>query len=154
VTKVSKVVDPFIAVYADSNPFWTIFLSNGECIYQDDDRPGLEISSAWKRARSHIYENDLEIDKVIFRFAGYEHEVYNRENDKTYTGFYFSRGKSGFLTDSGSRTIDLYVAGKIYDNMMSVSKFEVPFLKKYECYERKIDANNESSIIFDRQYRV
>jgi len=152
--KISKTVDPFIAVYADSNPFWTINLTNGEQIYQDDDRPGQEIASAWKRSKIHIYDNDLEIDNVTFRFAGYQHTVYDRLKDASYTGFYFSRGKIGLLADTNSKTIDLYVAGKTYATSMSVTKFEVPFLRVYEGYERPIDERNEPSIILDREYRV
>jgi len=152
--KISNTVDAYIAVYADSNPFWTIHLDNGEKIYQDDDRPGLKEKSAWKRAVAHIYENDLEIDYVTFRFAGYQHTVYNTKDDASYSGFYFSRGKAGLLADTNSRTIDLYVAGKVNGDKMAVVKFEVPFLRQYECYERLVDEKNKSSIILDRQYRV
>jgi hypothetical protein len=152
--KISKSVDSYIAVYADNNPFWTINLTNGEHIYQDDDRPGLEIASAWKRAKIYIYENSLEIDNVTFRFAGYQYTVYDSKKDDTYDGCYFSRGKVGLLSDANSRTIDVYVAGKVYGHQMSVVKFEVPFLREYENYERLVDDRNRPSIILDRNKRV
>lgn len=152
--KISKTVDAYIAVYADKNPFWTINLTNGEQIYQDDDRPGLMTASAWKRAKVHIYDNDLEIDNVTFRFAGYQYVVYDTKKDTTYDGIYFSRGKVGLLADTNSNTIDVYVAGKVHGDQMSVIKYEVPFLREYENYERIVDERNRPSIILDRKNRV
>lgn len=150
--EVSTTVDPYIAVYYDSNPCWTITLEDGRNIYQDDDRPGLS-PSAWKRAKKAIYANDLEIDIVRFRFSGYEHIVYDRKRDDTYQGFYFSKGKAAILSQEESREFDTYVAGKVYGDMVSVKKYDVPFERIFEELERPVHEKNYPSIILDREYR-
>lgn len=154
--EVSLKVDPFVAVYADSNPFWTIELTNGQTIYQDDDRPGLE-KSAWLRARKYIYDNKLEISKVKFRFAGYEHIVYDTEKDLTYCGFYFAKGLSALLSAENSREWKFYVAGKVHlvesEPVISVERYEIPMLEKRDCMERKVDDESFKRIIFNLNCR-
>lgn len=155
---VSLSVDPFIAVYADSNPFWTIELTNGKTIYQDDDRPELEEKSAWVRAKQYIYENNLEISKVKFRFAGYEHIVYDINRDTTYNGFYFSKGVSALLSAESSKEWKFYIAGKSHklengEISISIERYEIPMLKKHDCDERILDEKTERKLILNLKDR-
>ena len=143
--------DSFVAVYSDSNPLWTAYLSNGDVCYQDDNRPGLEPSS-WFRVKMYCYDNDLDVVKVKFRFAGYEYIAVsdeNREND----GVYFSKGASALLTETENKTWDLYVIGSIAKPFMDVVKYEVPTLGIHSSHRRDIVESNETAIIYHRKCR-
>ena len=61
---VSKKIDSYVNVYGDNNPMWIVELSNGETVYQDDDRPGIEPPSAWKRLKIYCDAHDLHVVKM------------------------------------------------------------------------------------------
>jgi len=147
---ISTSVDPFIAVYADSNPFWVIELSDGRTIYQDDDRPELEEKSAWIRAKQYLDSNTgVRIERMKFRFSGYEHVVYDSELDNC-IGLYFSKGASAILSVDKTKQWDFYVSGKVFNDnglKMSVSRYEVPFLSFHDCMVREVTADAMRKIV-------
>lgn len=142
-------VDPFIAVYSDSNPFWSVELEDGRTIYQDDDRPGLD-PDAWARCKKYIDESSSVIKRIKFRFAGYEHVVYDKEIDDC-IGFFFTKGVSALLSQTSTKQWCFYSAGKVYDDgeeVMSVTQYEVPFLEVRECRLRKVTEESKKKIIY------
>lgn len=143
--------DSFVAVYSDSNPLWTVYLSNGETCYQDDDRPGMH-RSAWLRVKKYCYDNDLNVVRVKFRFAGYEYMAFEDPNSES-EGVYFSKGASALLTDTSQKTWDLYVIGSIEWPFMDVVKYEVPTLGVHSSHRRDIIESNEAAIIYHRKCR-
>lgn len=143
--------DSFVAVYSDSNPLWTVYLSNGEACYQDDDRPGMH-RSAWMRVKKYCYDNDLNVVRVKFRFAGYEYMAFEDPESQS-EGVYFSKGSSALLTDSSQKTWDLYVIGSIEWPFMDVVKYEVPTLGVHSSHRRDIIESNEAAIIYHRKCR-
>ncbi len=46
---VCKEYDKYLTEFSEKNAIWFVTLSNGETVYQDDDRPNIEPSSAWLR---------------------------------------------------------------------------------------------------------
>ncbi len=145
------VPDSFVAVYSDSNPLWTAYLSNGEVCYQDDSRPGME-ANAWLRLKWYCYNNDLDVVKVKFRFAGYEYDAFHDEKSSS-DGVYFSKGSSALLTETENRTWDLYVIGSIEWPFMDVVKYEVPTLGVHSSHRRDIVESNENTIIYHGKCR-
>lgn len=143
--------DSFVAVYSDSNPLWTVYLSNGEVCYQDDNRPGMHRNS-WMRVKKYCYDNDIDVVRVKFRFAGYEYMAFVDEDLET-EGVYFSRGASALLTETSNRTWDLYVIGSIHWPFMDVVKYEVPTLGVHASHRRDIVESNEQIIIYHRKWR-
>ena len=64
---VSKELTEYVSVYADSHPIWMVTLSNGESVYQDDNRPNIYPESAWIRLKIYCEENDLYITDMKIR---------------------------------------------------------------------------------------
>ena len=67
---VSKELNEYVSVYADSHPIWMVTLSNGESVYQDDYRPNVYPESAWIRLKIYCEENDLHITDMKIRNKG------------------------------------------------------------------------------------
>src|ERR1044072_5951102 len=54
---------------------WFVKLSNGEIIYQDDDRPGESEPKTWIRLKKYVEENDLSIISFHIQFISHIEEV-------------------------------------------------------------------------------
>lgn len=78
--------DPFL----DEKSIWIANLCNGEAIYQDDDRGGREIKSAWLRLKRYINKHDLKITSLSFKFRSHVLQL-----PAPIDGAYFSRAILG-----------------------------------------------------------
>ena len=63
-SNVSKSINSYVNVYADSNPIWIAELSNGEMIYQDDGKPDFYPERARRRRKEYCEQNDLSIKSM------------------------------------------------------------------------------------------
>jgi hypothetical protein len=54
---------------------WIVTLSNGEKIYQDDDRPGEDEPKTWIRLKEYIKENNLSITNFDLQFITHVEEA-------------------------------------------------------------------------------
>lgn len=144
---VSTVVDPYVAVFIDNNPYWVATLSDNTVIYQDDNRPGLE-PSAWLRLRQYCEDNNLNVVNLKLQFAGYQYNAYDGTGD----GVYFSRGSSALLGED-LRTWDLYVVGVLRGRYMDVVRYEIPTLQQQTRAGRLVTPKNLPSIIYHTNVR-
>src|SRR5688500_6949137 len=64
---------------------WIVTLSNGEKIYQDDDRPGEAEPKAWLRLREYVHQNSLSITKFEIQFCSHIEEAASANAD----GYFF-----------------------------------------------------------------
>lgn len=103
-------------------PRWVAVLSDGTKVYQDDDRPNLEINSAWIRLKKHIINTGLKITSLYFQFRSNLFYPF-QENAK---GYYFSNGVIGQL--SSDYSINLFVSGEIVGNVARIKSIKVPEL--------------------------
>lgn len=87
--------DPFL----EEKAFWYADLSNGLCVYQDDDRPGITEEttglpsghSAWVRLFYYMLEDPCTITAVHMRFRDHVVKLPYKDID----GYYFTRGLIG-----------------------------------------------------------
>src|SRR5688500_10269504 len=70
---------------------WVAVLSNGETVYQDDDRPGIKPESAWIRLGNYVNNRGLHIVALSFQFRS--HVISLPENAD---GYYFAKGALAF----------------------------------------------------------
>jgi hypothetical protein len=88
--------DPFL----DEKAIWIAHLSNGKCVFQDDDRPGIneetlgfrDAHSAWVRMFHYLVEHPehhIELIRMKFR----DHVI--RLPHENIAGYYFSRAAMG-----------------------------------------------------------
>ncbi len=54
---------------------WLVVLSNGEHIYQDDDRPGISPPQAWIRLKNYVERAKLNVDNIFLKQMHVQFEV-------------------------------------------------------------------------------
>ena len=97
---------------------WFVKLSNGETIYQDDDRPGEAEPKTWIRLKEYINKNSLSITEFYINFCSHTEEAADPEAP----GYYFSQA------------IDAVTAAGIPD-----------YCRRYYLIGRVIDINDDGT---------
>lgn len=111
---------------------WIVELSNGETVWQDDGRPGME-ESAWVRLKNYCEANDLKIKNLKLKFR-------NNMPDVVYEGgdFFFSKLlRASFISSKGTAKNDhFYLIGVTEGDKVHIDKWLVPALVVEESFER------------------
>ena len=136
---VATELDEYVSVYADSNPIWMVTLSNGEVVYQDDNRPDVYPESAWKRLKNYCKENDLHITEMKIRNKGNVKSV-----ESNCDGYFFSKGAGAFLF--GDETLHSFIIGTLKDNILHVRKWRLPELISEQNEQRDPNKSTEALI--------
>ncbi len=124
--QVCKEQDGYIIELMESQTRWIVDLSNGERIYQDDDRPGVETNSAWIRLGQYVKANNLSIIYMRLQFRSHFINVNDGPADKV-NGFFFS--KSALGSPGMGRTQDYYVAGTLRNGILQTKRWQIPELE-------------------------
>ena len=128
---VSKKLDSYVNVYGDNNPMWIVELSNGETVYQDDDRPGIEPASAWKRLNTYCDAHDVHVVKMNVKNRSHMENV--GEGDD---GYFFCKCAGAFLF--GDETEHSFVVGKLNDGKLFTRKWRMPEVIPESVEERNV----------------
>lgn len=134
--EVCKTDDDFVRFL----PRWVAVLSNGETIYQDDDRPGVEEPSAWKRLKSYCSETGAHIRELWLQFRSNRVCIQPTDAD----GYYFVKCAYGFW--GATETKHAYIAGALVDGSIHAIKWRVPELLSLEVQTREPDYLSPSLI--------
>ena len=118
--------DGYIQELMDTQTRWIADQSNGERVYQDDDRPGVEINSAWIRLGQYVKANNLAITHMRLQFRSHFINVNNGPTDKV-EGFFFS--KSALGSPGMARTVDYYIAGTLRNGILETRRWQIPELE-------------------------
>ena len=118
---VCKEYDKYLTEFSEKNAIWFVTLSNGETVYQDDDRPNIEPSSAWVRLKTYCKENDVYITEMFLKYRSNVIKVGSNEQ-----GYYFCKSVSGFLFSDETR--HSYVVGTVRGNNVMVKSIKTPEL--------------------------
>lgn len=135
---VSKEWDGWIR--EQDQTIWIAGLENGETIYQDDYRPGMEPQSAWLRLRKYCYENDTYITSLVLKFRSHTELV--AENAE---GYYFARGVMG--SPFWKQSVQQYVTGVVNCGNVPIRVWRVPELIVMEEELRELDKVNKECLI-------
>tara|TARA_Y100001938_G_scaffold88159_1_gene120784 strand:+ start:1902 stop:2378 length:477 start_codon:yes stop_codon:yes gene_type:complete len=127
--QLTKEFDDYIVGYADSNPIWIATLSNGETIYQDDDRPNVEPPSAWVRLKAYCEENNLHITNLKVRNRTHIEEV-----GSDYDGYFFCKGAGALMFSD--YVIHTYSIGVLKGESLKVQTWRLPELVPERFEER------------------
>jgi hypothetical protein len=100
---------------------WVVQLDNGETIYQDDGRPGMDPPSAWIRLGNYVRNNGFKIVGLLFQFRS--HNVHIEPNAE---GYYFAKGAIGYA--GAPETFQQFVAGFLKEGIIYKTWFQVPEL--------------------------
>src|SRR5688572_26252240 len=75
----------------ESHTRWIATLSNGQIVYEDDDRPGISPRSAWIRLCAYCKENNLHVVNITLQFRSHRETAYSGDGD----GVFFCKGIIG-----------------------------------------------------------
>ena len=129
---------------------WFAELSNGEKIFQDDDRPGEHPPSAWVRLVAHCQTNNLHVKR--FYLSTGDGLIHPFEDDEGLEGAYFSKGISGDMFSA--ETTHSYIFGNVRGNELRIKKYSIPdcqFITDSEI--RQLTEDNVQYIIFKDRAR-
>jgi len=116
---VSKTIDTYVNLYADTNPIWWVELGNGEKVYQDDGRPNVEPESAWLRLKNYCEENDLSIKAINVKNRSIQKSVCAEAD-----GYTFCKVAGALMF--GNHTSHSFLFGRLTDESFSVVKVNLP----------------------------
>lgn len=83
--------------YVRERPRWVAELSNGETIYQDDDRPGVVLPGAWLRLKDYLQENHLSIRQLWLQFRTNRIQI----GEPNAAGYLLARMAFGIMSSDG-----------------------------------------------------
>lgn len=120
--------------YVFNRAHWIADLDNGEQILQDDERPGIEERSAWKRLREYCRRNNRKITKFWIRFRSH---IETPVPDNAH-GYYFRHGSVGMVglqgnwRDGTTEALSFFLMGYVSreDGQLHVQFWKVPELQK------------------------
>jgi hypothetical protein len=135
---ICKVIDEYVPDLR-----WIAHLSNGETIYQDDERPEMEPRSAWIRLGNYIRNNNLKIISLKFQFRSH---VINLEDNAD--GYYFAKGAVAVW--GIGETFHHFVAGTLKEGKIHKKWFLVPELEITRVGEQ--DASQCGPSLIDNNY--
>jgi hypothetical protein len=116
--QVSKYPDD----YLDDKPYWVAELSNGEKIWQDDNRPGVNPPQAWLRLKEYMVETKAKIVKLYLQNRS--HLEFPLPDNAP--GYFFCKKLLASLT--GTVKIHSYVLGHWDGRKIYLSEWQVPEL--------------------------
>jgi hypothetical protein len=134
--EVCKVDDDFVR-----DKFrWVAVLANGETIYEDDGRPGLDEPSAWKRLKMYCKGHKTYIIELWLQFRSNRVQVQPTHAD----GYYLVKCVFGFWGEVS--THHAYIVGALVDGKIHASKWQSPDLTLLESSTRIPDYESPSLI--------
>lgn len=118
---------------------WVVTLSDGRTVFQDDGRPGVKPSSAWRRLRRVCQQESLGIEKMILQFRSHKVQI-----PEGYDGYYFVQAAGALV---GHDTVGFYLVGCLSHNIIKVTKYKVPEILPVGQEFRLPNPKDESLII-------
>lgn len=103
-------------------PRWLAYLSNGEKIIQDDNRPGVEPASAWLRLRDYCRQTGAHVVELKLQFRSH-HEAPLPTHAE---GYYFCNRVSAVW--GSEESCHFFVIGVLVNNNIFVQHWKVPEL--------------------------
>lgn len=118
-----------------SSTRWIVELSNGETVWQDDGRPGLDEESAWIRLKNYCEYYGHKITSMRLQFRNHRPlPVYEGGDAYFFSKLIrasFSNGKK-----PGAVNTHYYLVGMLKDGKVHIDKWHVPALVIHDTYER------------------
>lgn len=106
----------------ESETTWICTLSNGETVWQDDDRPEMESHSAWIRLKKYCEQNNLHVIDMQLKFRSHSEFVRDPEGE----GYCFRKGVLGGF--GMEVTQQFYLVGILKNGVVHMQKWSVPEL--------------------------
>jgi hypothetical protein len=139
---VSKSIDTYVNVYGDNHPMWIAKLSNGETVYQDDDRPEVHPASAWLRLRDYCIQEKIHVKSLLLKNKSNQVvAIQDDEND----GVFLTKAAGAFLF--GDETLEFFNVGVIKNGKAHLTKWKMPDMTRDLREEREAEQYVDVSIL-------
>jgi len=136
---ICTTADELIASRLEGQTLWIATLDDGTTVYQDDDRDGISPPSAWLRLREHCRVNSRHIVRLFLRFRSHvEHLPENAD------GYFFCKAALGVF--GNDHTQHFYVVGSLKNGILTVDKWKIPELIRWETETREYSLDDECLI--------
>ena len=124
---------------------WIATLSNGERVYQDDNRPGEEETVAWLRLKKYVNDNELSITNIHIQFFSHIEEAVPSNS----LGYYFIRSVDAFaFAGDTNNTRHYYIFGSLKeDDRVEIRKWLVPEIIPVSTEMRNVEKDDRCLII-------
>jgi hypothetical protein len=133
-----KKIDDFIRY----KTIWVANLSNGETIYQDDNREGESEPIAWFRLRSYLKKNPpLYILSLLIQFCDHVEQACEVSEE----GYYYSQGAYNLIGDT---THYFYILGSLHGDTVHATRWDIPSLIPINKESRKVSPDSIFTIRF------
>lgn len=131
--------------YVYDRPRWVAELSNGDTIYADDDRPGVEPSSAWQRLRTYCTEGHHHIVRLWVQFRS-NRILIEPENAP---GYFCMRNSFGVWGEDES--YQAYIIGPYDgDGKANLVRYKTPELAPLDGEVREVMPDDPALILRDK----
>lgn len=128
---------------------WVVLLSNGETVFEDDNRPGASPPSAWKRLRLYCQKNHLNICRMFFQFRSNIVDV----GTEGAHGYFFA--KSAMAVWGEEETYHGYVGGTLReDGKIEYTHWLTPALIPLETGVRELTPEQSDCLIINEHNKI
>lgn len=136
--------DDFINSKKEGEARWVVTLSDDTTVYQDDDRPNVEPSSAWLRLKAYCEKNNLYIKNMYLQFRSHFESI-----EPNALGYFFTKSILGLF--GSDKNIHYYVVGVVKNGQVHCKKWRLPELIVESKDVREIK-DCEKSLIWESVY--
>lgn len=143
---ICTVWDDWMQERKELSTIWSVELTDGTWVYQDDGRPGVYPESAWTRLKQYCHDNTLGIKFMRISFRSHIKDV-----GKDAQAFFFCKSVLGGLFSA--KNIHYYIVGTVQNGILTTKKWEVPALLPHEEEIRDID-KYEECLIWTKDYEA
>lgn len=117
--------------FLEDKTIWIVELNNGEIVYQDDDRPGIEPPNAWIRLGHYVKEHNLRIVNMKINFRSNNFVLPSDAG-----GYYFAKGCGRAW--GTKKTMQFYIVGVRVGDSIRCQWLRVPELIPFEYIEKDL----------------
>lgn len=127
---------------------WIAMLSNGETVFQDDDRPGEIPCSAWSRLKAYCHDNRCGIVSMKLEFRSHVEEIPSNSD-----AYFFCRMAAAILCGDG-QTFAHFVVGtyNAEKDVFELKSWKVPELIVVSEFDRSRVDTSEECIIWNADH--
>lgn len=138
---VCKTEDEFL----EDKTHWFVDLTNGERVWQDDYRPGVNPPQAWLRLGQYVKENNLNILRMCLRFRS--HLEFPLPDNAL--GYFFSKAALAFYGEND--TIQMFLIGHYDGEVVHVQAWRTPELLQEWTQVRTINSLKDKDLLILRR---
>lgn len=146
---ITKTFDDFVhnRMMWENHTIFIAKLCNGEEVYDDSGREGMEPSYAWYRLKQYVVENQLWIVDLTLKYKSHVITIPSNKD-----GYYLGRGNVANVSDVRIDRSNYFIPGYYEDGKILREWYKIPELESMETDEIGFDINHPALIMKPEYY--